>query len=168
LARAYYFRSAKLSAEDRAQREDLFGRFSDGFRCNGQHRIALANGSIAEIPVTTFPLARTPIHVSYVLYAAMLSPVLAAGYFKAALFACRLSGIEPSILLHPLDFLTAADAPELRFFPAMNMDPGIKRRVVLDSIRTLSKQFDVGPMREVVNVGPPIVVDKIREGSRSA
>ncbi len=64
LARAYDFRSAKLSAKDRAEREDLFGSFADGLRRNSQHRIELSNGSIAEIPVTTFPLGKIPIHVS--------------------------------------------------------------------------------------------------------
>jgi peptidoglycan-N-acetylglucosamine deacetylase len=158
LARAYYFRSTKLSADDRAEREDLFGRFADGFRPNRQHRIAVAGGSIAEIPVTTFPLLRTPIHVSYVLYAAMISPVLARWYYRAALASCRLSRTEPSILLHPLDFLSAEDCPELRFFPAMNLDPELKQRTVLESIQSLARWFEVGPMLSVVNFERPSLV----------
>ncbi len=158
LARAYYFRSAKLSPEARAEREDLFGRFSDGFRPNRQHAIGLSNGSLAEIPVTTFPGFRTPIHVSYVLYLAIVSPALAAAYFKAALAACRLTRTEPSILLHPLDFLTARDCPELQFFPAMNLDPDLKERTVLASIAALADGFDVGPMMGVANAEPSILV----------
>lgn len=163
LARAYYFRSSKLSDADRAEREDLFGSFSDGFRPNRQHRIELANGSIAEIPVTTFPLARIPIHISYVLYVAMISPALARAYFEAAMGACKLTRTPPSILLHPLDFLTAAEAPELRFFPAMSMNPERKRQVVLDSLASLKKHFEIKPMREVVNLCPSAAVNKRRE-----
>jgi peptidoglycan-N-acetylglucosamine deacetylase len=158
LARAYYFRSAKLSAADRAQREDLFGSFADGFRPNRQHRIVVANGSLAEIPVTTFPLFRTPIHVSYVLYLAMISPTLARAYFNAALAACRMTRTEPSILLHPLDFLTGGDCPELKFFPAMNLDAELKERVALESIACLARTFVVGPMRDAVNFERPDVV----------
>ena len=33
---------------------------------------------------------------------------------------CRAAGVEPSFLLHPLDFLTAESCPALRFFPAMD------------------------------------------------
>jgi hypothetical protein len=163
LARAYYFRSAKLSAADRAEREDLFGSFADGFRRNSQHRIDLSNGSIAEVPVTTFPLAKIPIHVSYVLYVAMISPPLARAYFETAMAACKLTRTEPSILLHPLDFLTAADAPELRFFPAMSMDPEVKRRVAVDSIAALARHFDVRPMKDVVNLCAPATVTMARE-----
>lgn len=160
LARAYYFRSTKLSAADRAEREDLFGSFSDGLRPNRQHRISVDGGSIAEIPVTTFPLLRTPIHISYVLYAAMISPALARAYFSSALAACRLTRTEPSILLHPLDFLSARDCPELRFFPAMNLDPELKERTVFESIGALASSFDVGSMSSAVNFEPaPLVTD---------
>jgi len=34
---------------------------------------------------------------------------------------CRLSGTEPSLLLHPLDFMGAEDNTGLEFFPAMTM-----------------------------------------------
>jgi len=34
---------------------------------------------------------------------------------------CRLSGTEPSLLLHPLDFMGAEDNASLEFFPVMTM-----------------------------------------------
>lgn len=103
LARAYYFRSSKLEPEAMREREDLFGSFSDGLRPNRRHAIPLSNGSILEIPVTTFPLLRVPIHISYVIYLATVSPSAALAYFRTALLACKLARTEPSILLHPLD-----------------------------------------------------------------
>jgi peptidoglycan-N-acetylglucosamine deacetylase len=149
LARAYYLRKSKLSDRERADREELFGRLGDGLRPNKPHRLQVKNGTIAEIPVTTFPLLRVPIHVSYVLYlASMVSHGAAIAYFNTALRWCELTRTEPSILLHPLDFMTAADCKELEFFPAMNMDPVRKRRVVLESLQTLKSRFEVVPLKE--------------------
>src|SRR5580698_7471124 len=37
LARAFYFRSVKLGQEEMKDRDDLFGRFSDGWRPNRPH-----------------------------------------------------------------------------------------------------------------------------------
>lgn len=150
LARAYYFRSSKLGPEAMREREDLFGSFSDGLRPNRRHAIALSNGSIVEMPVTTFPLLRVPIHISYVIYLAMVSPSAALAYFRAALLACKLSRTEPSILLHPLDFLHGSECPELAFFPGMNLDWSVKRHVVVESIRMLATLFEVVPMREML------------------
>ncbi len=149
IARAYYFRSAKLSESDRREREDLFGGFADGFRPNRRHTIQLQNGSITEIPVTTFPFFRVPIHVSYVLYASTISPAAALVYFRAALQWCKLTRTEPSILLHPLDFLSGEECRELAFFPAMSMNPETKRRVVMESIEALASGFDVHPLIEM-------------------
>lgn len=153
LARAYYFRSTKLSESDRAEREDLFGSLGDGLRPNKPHRLHVQNGSIAEIPVTTFPLFRVPIHVSYVLYiSSILSHKAAMAYFHAALRGCDLTRTQPSILLHPLDFLSAEDCEELAFFPAMNMKPTQKNRTVLESLEALVKRFDVHPVRELAEL----------------
>ncbi|HEV7180193.1 MAG TPA: polysaccharide deacetylase family protein [Candidatus Baltobacteraceae bacterium] len=152
LARAYYLRSTKLGASEMQKRDALFGSFSDGFRPNRQSRVSFDGRSIAEIPVTTMPGVRIPIHISYVLYIAAISPALALAYFRAALALCKLTRTEPSILLHPLDFLSGAECPELAFFPAMNLDPGIKRYVVNASLEALAKGFDVRPLREVARI----------------
>jgi peptidoglycan-N-acetylglucosamine deacetylase len=149
LARAYYFRTAKLPPAEMSEREDLFGQFSDGFRPNRQHRVAVDGRSIAEIPVTTFPGLRLPIHISYVLYIATVSPELALNYFRTALRLCKLTGTEPSILLHPLDFLGGEDCPELGFFPAMNLALDVKRRVVRRSLEALAGAFEVHPLGEI-------------------
>jgi hypothetical protein len=150
LARAYYFRNARLGAKEVEDRDDLFGSFGDGLRPNRQHRIELGNGSIAEIPVTTFPLVRLPIHISYVLYIATISPGLALSYFRTALLCCKLTRTAPSILLHPLDFLNAGECPELAFFPAMNLEPGVKERVLVEAIESLGRDFEVLPLSEVL------------------
>jgi hypothetical protein len=120
-----------------------------------------------EIPVTTLPLLRTPIHLSYVLYIATVSPSAALAYFRTALLACRVAGVEPSILLHPLDFLTGSDCEELQFFPGMGLDPGVKRRVLLKSLRFLKDGFDVLPLSETLGREPIVPAGRYVENSLS-
>jgi hypothetical protein len=149
LGRYYYFRSAKLQAHERAERHDLFGKFTDGFRSNRRHMVHADGGVLKEIPVTTMPGLRLPIHVSYVLYAATISPALALRYFRTALRLCKFTGTEPSILLHPLDFLSGQECPELTFFPAMSLDPGVKRDILTHVLHELAANYDVVPLEEV-------------------
>jgi hypothetical protein len=148
LARAYYFRTAKLPPEELRQRAELYGNFSDGFKRNRRYRLQTSAGTIAEIPVTTMPGLRLPIHISYVMYLATRSPALALGYFTTALGLCKLTRTEPSILLHSLDFLGAEDCPELAFFPAMNMDYGRKHYVLTRALKELQRSFSVQPIAE--------------------
>lgn len=163
LARAYYFRSVKLSPEAMSEREDLFGRLGDGLRPNRRHVIEVSNGSIVEVPVTTLPGLRVPIHISYVLYLAAYSPTAALAYFRTALAACKATRTEPSILLHPLDFLAGSECAELAFFPGMNLDAGIKRHVAVESIRMLAKEFEIVPVHGVVEREPIDSVTRYRK-----
>jgi peptidoglycan/xylan/chitin deacetylase (PgdA/CDA1 family) len=148
LARAYYFATAKLPPEERERRRSLFGGWRDGLRPVGPYRWRLPEGSLLEIPVTTLPLLRTPIHLSYVLYLASASPALARAYFAAAVASCRAAGVGPSILLHPLDFLSRADAPALAFFPGMSLPLERKLACVESCLDLLARRFDVRAMEE--------------------
>lgn len=152
LARLYYFASTKLTEEQKLQRSKLFGTFRDGFRPLRPHYIRPSIGmqpeSIVEIPVTTMPIFRTPIHSSYVLYLASISRPLGLLYFRIALLLCRMTDTQPSLLLHPLDFLDGVEIPELRFFPAMNLPHTWKIEIVHEMIRTLRSQYRVGTVRE--------------------
>ncbi len=143
LARLYYFRTAHLSPQERRERSALFGGFADGMRPLRPYRWCLEGRSIVEVPITTFPFFRTPIHFSYLLYLAAAAPRLAQIYFSAALGACRAAGIAPSLLLHPLDFLDAGDVPSLEFFPAMQMTRERKLEALQSALAALKKAFDV-------------------------
>jgi peptidoglycan/xylan/chitin deacetylase (PgdA/CDA1 family) len=122
VSRAYYFRSTELTPEQREERSRLFGTVADAFQPNRMFDWDLgAAGSLTEVPVTTFPGLRTPIHLSYLMYAGSKSRTLATLYYRSALNLCRLGSNPPSMLLHPLDFLGIGDAPELGFFPGMTL-----------------------------------------------
>ena len=145
-ARAYYFLNARLPADERAKRAALFGTWSDGLRPIKPYRWRLEEGPLLEIPVTTMPLTRLPFHISYILFLAQTSRSAARIYFKTALKLCRTRGIEPSILLHPLDFLGADDISALQFFPAMGMTGGDKIEVIKELFADLASTFDVHSM----------------------
>lgn len=148
LARRYYFRSTKLTAEQRSERAYLYGSARDGLQSLKPYRWVAGPQSLVEIPVTTMPLIRVPIHISYVLYLAGRSPAAAHRYFSGALRMCALRGVQPSILLHPLDFLGVDDVDSLEFFPGMNLTGAFKRETVVRCLRTFSERFEVVPMRE--------------------
>ena len=109
LARAYYFFTSNLNSKQRSERKQLFGKFKEGFRKLRPFEWDLEAGRLAEIPVTTMPVVKLPIHVSYLLYLASYSPRLARCYFRFALAMCRTFTVSPSLLLHPLDFLGGDD-----------------------------------------------------------
>jgi len=148
LARRYYFRSAQLTAEQRAERATLFGGAREGLRPLKPYFWQVGERRLLELPVTTMPVTRVPIHVSYVLYLAGLSNAAAHQYFANALRLCRARGVEPSILLHPLDFLGADDVDALGFFPGMAMSGAHKRTVVRACLAELARQFRVLPVGE--------------------
>jgi peptidoglycan-N-acetylglucosamine deacetylase len=149
LARAYYFlKSPKMDDAEREKRKKLFGKLSDGFQSLKPRSINTASRRLVEIPVTTFPIVKTPIHLSYLLYMSTFSRNAALAYWRSALLMCRLTGVQPSLLLHPLDFLSGKDAPELKFFPAMDVGIDKKLGFVSEVLGIYTEQFNVVQMRE--------------------
>jgi peptidoglycan-N-acetylglucosamine deacetylase len=147
LARAYYLLGSRLTGGERQKRRRLFGTWKEGLRPLTPYWWRVGEGRLLEIPVTTLPVLRTPIHVSYLLYLGAFSPGMARGYLRAALALCRRAGIGPSLLLHPLDFLSADEVPELGFFPAMRRPAEHKLREIAEHLAAFRERF------EVVSVG---------------
>ena len=155
----YYFSASRLSAKEKKTRGALFGRLSDGRRPNQPYRWSTGAGELLEIPVTVMPGFRVPIHVSYLLYLAGVSTLLARSYFRAALLLCRQTGTAPSLLLHPLDFMDLKDAPALRFFPAMAMPSEKKMALLSGALEDMAVDWDIRSMaehaRSIPVTGPP-------------
>jgi hypothetical protein len=126
IARAYYFMNTMLSTQQKEERSTLFGSFRDGLRPVKPYLWQIGTSTIPEIPVTTIPFVRIPFHFSYLLYISSYSPSLARFYWRSALYACRLAGVEPALLLHSLDFLGNDDVTSLSFFPGMNLCAEVK------------------------------------------
>jgi hypothetical protein len=148
LGRLYYFMHSTLSKDELQTRKALFGKFTEGFRPLKPYRWRTDAGELIEIPVTTMPIFKAPIHASYILYLSCYSEFIAMTYLRTALWLCRMTGVQPSILLHPLDFLGGDDEKDLSFFPAMNL-PGEKKMAIMESIfKMLTDSFTVVPMRD--------------------
>jgi hypothetical protein len=148
VARTYYFMTAKLTTQERQQRKVLFGTLWDGLRPLSPYLWRTEAGELVEIPVTTMPIFKVPFHASYVLYLSAFSPALALGYFRTALGLCRLTGTQPSLLLHPLDFLGGDDVATLSFFPGMNIPSGKKMAIMDSLLEMFSTQFTVLTMQD--------------------
>ncbi|MCI0425986.1 MAG: polysaccharide deacetylase family protein [Actinobacteria bacterium] len=149
LSRAYYFKSTNLTPEQREERSRLFGTVADALQPNKSFQWDLdGSGSLAEVPVTTFPGLRTPIHLSYLIYAASKTRGLADLYYRSALGLCRLGDNPPSMLLHPLDFLGYEDAPRLGFFPGMTLPVERKLELAHHFLDVLERWFRPIPIED--------------------
>jgi peptidoglycan-N-acetylglucosamine deacetylase len=151
LSRAYYFRTTDLTPEERQERAELFGTLGSAFRPNRVFVWKTDAGPLTEVPVTTFPGLRTPIHLSYLTYLGGRSRPLASGYHRMALTMCRLTGNPPSMLLHPLDFLGADDDDDLGFFPGMNLESGRKLDLAHHFLDQLESSYSLGPLEDYVS-----------------
>lgn len=146
-ARWYFLARSGLGPEERSRRAALFGTFRDGLRPIRPYHWQLRNGSrLLEIPITTFPVAKLPFHMSYLLYLGGISHRLMFAYLRCAIGACRAMGVQPSFLLHPPDFLGAEQAPGLSFFPGMDMPGERKRELVVRTLQFLGESFRLVPM----------------------
>lgn len=147
LARMYYFWKSDLTKEERKDRKKLFGTFKDGFRSVKPYYWNLGDErSLLEIPVTTIPFFKTPFHLSYLLYLTGYSEKLMKMYLNTALLMCRISGISPSFLLHPLDLIGGDKLSQLAFFPGMSLKSNYKARVFSDVIKALRAHFVIENM----------------------
>ena len=155
LSRAYYFRTTKLSKEERELRDELFGTLGAAFRPNKPFTWKMeARAELTEVPVTTFPGLRTPIHLSYLTYLGGKALPVASAYFRTALTLCRLTGNPPSMLLHPLDFLGSEDDDDLRFFPGMDLFSGRKLELAHHFLDQLQDTFELAPIDDYVRELP--------------
>jgi hypothetical protein len=148
LGRLYYFWKSDLSPEEKKNRDKLFGSIREVLLPLGPYYWAFSDGKhLLEIPVTTMPFVRTPIHFSYLLYLAQFSEVMMRAYLRTAVTSCRTTRSGLSFLLHPLDFLNGEEAPGLAFFPGMNIMKEKKGRILMNVMETLSGSFELVPVK---------------------
>jgi hypothetical protein len=150
VARAVYFLTSGLSREQKEERKELFGRFTDGLKTLSPYRFAWRGKDIIELPVTTMPVFKLPIHGSYLMFLGKFSTTLAKFYFWFALKMCRLTGVEPHMLLHPLDFMGHEDDSALAFFPGMDQPRAKKVQLMSDCLAMMQKEFNVLCMKDHV------------------
>jgi len=143
IARMVFMMKTNLRGEDRERARDLYGGFNSLRQPNRPFRRHVDGRKLWEVPVTVMPFLRTPIHFSYFTYLAGFSVLAAKSYFRTALRLCRLTGLPPSLLLHPPDFLGREDDGDMAFFPGMKMPRETKLAVVRWALKKFSEAFDV-------------------------
>lgn len=148
LARTYYFFTSGFSAEEKRERAHLFGTLADGLRSLHPYQWDLGGRTLTEMPVSTIPLVRAPFHLSYLSFLATYSPFVALTYFRTAITACKIAGVAPSLLLHPLDFMGHDDVDVLGKFPGMGMKAKDKLELVSEVVKIYCDTFNVMPMIE--------------------
>ena len=148
VARAYYFWSSGLSKNQKEDRKELFGRFRDGFKTLNPYAFSWRGKSTVEMPVTTMPIFRLPIHGSYLLFLAQYSTLLAKFYLRMALKLCNLTKVEPHFLLHPLDFMGVEDDEEMAFFPTMDEPSEKKVKLITECIEIIQQNYNVVTMQD--------------------
>ena len=62
-------------------------------------------------------------------------------YLNLAISLCKMSGVSPSYLLHPLDLIGGDKLTALAFFPGMDLPSDHKTKVFIKVIKTLSRHF---------------------------
>lgn len=164
LARLYVklsdFKSKSTKDEDAP--EQRFSSLADALRSLKPHQVETADGPLVELPVTTMPLSRAPIHFTYVSFLAQKSRTAARAYWRTAMRLCRLRGVGPSLLLHPLDFLGEEDEPQLAYFPGMQLSRKAKLSLLSDTLADLTKKRRVVTTAEhaTSEEEPPMHADK--------
>ena len=145
LARLAFNLGSKLPPEEKAKRSGLYGPLSNAVRPLRPFHIT---PDLVEVPVTTMPVLRAPIHLSYLLFLAQRSDALARLYWSAAATMCRAFGVGPSLLLHPTDFFDGSEVPEMRFFPGMKIPAARKQSLVEHAIQTIQRHWRAGTVAD--------------------
>ncbi len=149
LARMYYFRTSRLTKEQKKERKELFGKFSDGFMKLKPYFWKMKNkDQLLEIPVTTMPLFRVPIHLSYLMYLSARSEPLMFLYLKCAIYLCKLTRTPLNFLIHPTDLLGSDMVSGMEFFPGMKISSHRKLKIFKKVVNIFTRHFNLMTLEE--------------------
>ncbi|MGW0036466.1 polysaccharide deacetylase family protein [Gordonia sp. NPDC003376] len=143
LARFEHFRTSDFTESEKLLRDNLFGGVGDATRSLHPYLWDTPSGRVVELPVTTMPLTRIPIHGSYLMQLYAISPRLARTYLTLAVGLCRRRGVAMSMLVHPTDVMDRRDIPQLAFFPGMSVPAAAKVAFMTWVLRTIGRHFDL-------------------------
>ena len=111
--------------------------------------------ALVEVPITTLPGLRVPLHGTYLQHLADFSPALARTYARAAMAWCATAKVAPHLLLHATDFIGADDGLPCGFLPGMRR-PWRDKVALLDvAITAMKARFTPMPLIDCVRQLPP-------------
>ena len=120
---AYYFMTSKLTAEEKDERKMLFGGMRDGLRPLQPYRWQLGERQLHRAPRDDDAAGPGPVPLQLPPLPRGLQRRARCAYFRLCAAACRIRGMEPSLLLHPLDFLGGDDVAD-SLLPRHDRDGG--------------------------------------------
>ena len=106
----------------------------------------LPGGALVEVPVTTLPGLRFPVHGTYLQFLADRSPFAARAYARAAIRSFQWAGIEPHYLLHATDFIGCDDPFECAFLPGMRRPWREKVGLLALVVGRMQRVFELMPI----------------------
>lgn len=118
ILRRYHHRSKEGQV---GERQEIFGPASDGLLPLEAFAWVHRDFSMREIPVTTVPLLRAPMHMSYLHAIGSMARPAADFYLRSGLALCRWRRLPVSFLIHPPDVLDSEDAPSISYLPGMSV-----------------------------------------------
>lgn len=126
------------------------------------HRLPLApwawdlpGGGLVEVPITTLPGLRLPLHGTYLQHLADHSPATARAFLRGALALCAARGVAPHYLLHATDFVGCEDGFEVGFLPGMRRPWRAKVALLDRLLGHLRKRFAPTTLAHyVARIGP--------------
>jgi len=110
----------------------------------------LPGGPLVEVPITTLPGLRLPLHGTYLQHLADLSPAAARAYAALALRTCQAAGVAPHLLLHATDFVGSDDGLDTAFLPGMSRPWRDKVALLTAVVQRLRGAFDAQPLAAYV------------------
>ena len=143
LSYLYFSLTSNFSRLNKEQKQGLFGSWKDVSRPNKPFYWEVQSQRLLEIPVTTTPYLRFPIHATYILFIYQKNKQLAKSIFYRSLKLCLRNKTQPSILLHPPDFIGIDDNLGLDFMPIMKVSHKIKLECLDYILNTLKRYFQV-------------------------
>ena len=157
MARAFYLLKTKRKAK-KGETEQLFGNWTDMFLSNRPYKLTADWKQLWMFPVTVQPVTRLPFHFTYLNFLTEKSPAIARMYLRKSIWLCKIFRVQPSLLLHPLDFLGKEDEPDLNFFPGMKLTSQAKLSQLAWFLTYLKKHFNVVTMEKHLEIltGKPL------------
>lgn len=104
------------------------------------------SGSLVEIPVSTMPALRLPMHWTYLFFLAARSRKLASAYLRTSLRFMKHNNHEPVLLLHATDFIGKDDPTAPGFLPGMSITVADKLAFIRTSLRRCMHDFTLVPL----------------------
>ena len=148
LARAWLRRRSASSEIAAGGTSVLFGGWSAARRQLHPHVLDASGRRVVELPVTTMPVTRLPVHWTYLHHLAGVSTPLARTYFRLHRLLLTKTRTEPILLLHATDLLGSNDPGVPTFLPGMKLDSATKTDFVRKSLARYGEYFDFVTLAE--------------------